>query len=94
MTGAVTHNAAGEQFELATDGGPAVLSYTARDGVLDFRHTVVPKSVQRRGLGATLVRAALEHARASGAQVIPTCPFVRAYLDKHPEFADVRAAAT
>lgn len=92
-TSSVTHNSAHEQFELPTQDGPAVLRYKSRDGVLDLQHTVVPKSSERRGFGTALVRAALDHARASGTKVIPTCPFVKAFMDDHPEYADVRAPA-
>jgi predicted GNAT family acetyltransferase len=92
-TPTVTHNAAGERFELATPDGPAVLRYSSREGVLDLQHTVVPKSVERRGYGTALVQAALAHARSTGAKVVPTCPFVRAYMDEHPETGDVRATA-
>lgn len=90
----VTHDAPGEQFELPTQEGPAVLRYKSRNGVLDLQHTVVPKAVERRGYGTALVEAALMHARASGAKVIPTCPFVRTYMNEHPEYADVRATST
>lgn len=90
----VTQNSAREQFELLTQDGTAVLRYKSRDGVLDLQHTVVPKASERRGYGTALVKAALDHARASGTKVIPTCPFVRAYMDEHPEYADVRATAT
>lgn len=89
----VTHQPETEQFELPTEEGPAVLRYKSRDGVLDFQHTVVPKAVERRGYGSALVHAALAHARATGAKVVPTCPFVRAYMDDHPEYADLRTTA-
>lgn len=88
----VTHNAARSQFELATEHGPAVLSYTSQNGVLNLMHTKVPEPAEGRGYGTALVTAALDHARASGATIIPTCPFVRAYVDEHPEYADVLAA--
>ena len=90
---AVSHNAEGKQFELTTQVGPAILQYTSRDGLLEFLHTAVPKAVERRGYGTALVRAGLDHARASGVKVVPTCPFVRAFMDQHTEYADVRATA-
>jgi predicted GNAT family acetyltransferase len=89
----VSNNSAREQFELPTQNGPAVLRYKARDGTLDLQHTLVPKAQERRGYGTALVKAALDHARTSGTKVIPTCPFVKAYMDEHPEYADVRASA-
>jgi predicted GNAT family acetyltransferase len=42
-------------------------------------------------VGATLVKGALESVRARGATMVPVCPFVSAYLKRHPEFQDVVA---
>jgi uncharacterized protein len=58
-------------------------------GVLAFLHTEVDPARQRRGLGSALVRAALEDARERGLQIVPVCPFVEAYVDDHPEYADL-----
>lgn len=52
-------------------------------------HTEVPRTIEGRGVGSALVRAALAHVRAEGAQVLPTCSFVLAYLRRHPEDADL-----
>jgi predicted GNAT family acetyltransferase len=45
------------------------------------------------GHGSTLVRAALDDVRARGLSVIPLCPFVKAYIEKHPEYADLLKTA-
>ena len=87
----VTHDAVGHRFALATDDGPAVLRYEVRDGMLDLQHTNVPAPSEGQGFGTALARAALDYARSSGTKVIPSCPFVRAFLDDHPEYADVVA---
>jgi predicted GNAT family acetyltransferase len=52
---------------------------------------VVPAAIGGRGIAGRLVRAALEHARAAGLKVVPRCSYVADYLDKHPEYADLRA---
>ena len=59
------------------------------DGALDLLHTTVRPSWRGRGVGEVLVRAALARARQEGVRVIPTCPFVAAYLDGHPEERDL-----
>lgn len=59
------------------------------DGVIDLQHTVVQRSAGGRGVGSALVVAALDHARANGLRVIPTCPFVPAVIARHPEYADL-----
>lgn len=73
------------RFELATDAGPAFAAY-ARDGdLITFTHTVVPPSVKGQGIGGHLIAGALTQVRAAGLVVVPRCPFVAAYIDKHPE---------
>ncbi len=85
----VTNNAAASQFEVRTDTGVASLKYVQRGDVLDLVHTHVPPADEGKGIGAALARAALEHARREGERVIATCPFVRTYLNRHKEFADL-----
>ena len=93
MTVTVTHNAAASQFETPTEHGPAVLKYVRRGNVLDLAHTRVPEEVEGQGMGAALARAALDYARSEGLKVVPSCPFVHAYLRKHREFANLVEAA-
>ena len=87
----VTNNAAAGRFETHTEHGVAILTYRARGDALDLVHTGVPHDDQGKGIGAALARAALEHARREGLKVIPSCPFVRSYLTKHKEFANLAA---
>jgi predicted GNAT family acetyltransferase len=88
----VQRNESRHRFEVETEGGTAVLEYSEpRAGILDLRHTLVPAAARRKGVGDALVRAALEHARASGLRIIPTCPFVAAWLGRHPEERDLVA---
>jgi predicted GNAT family acetyltransferase len=81
----VTNNRAAGRFELAVDGEVAVLNYERRGDALVFVHTEVPPASRGRGLGEALVKAALEAARQEGVRVVPVCPFVRAYLQRHPQ---------
>ena len=85
----VNHNAAEHRFEATTDHGVATLRYLARGNVLDLAHTAVPQEAEGQGLGGALAHAALEYARAKGFKVIPSCPFVHAYLNRHREYADL-----
>jgi hypothetical protein len=57
--------------------------------VLSIYHTEVPRSVEGRGLGSTLVAGILDIARARGLKVVPICPFVSAFIGRHPEYADL-----
>lgn len=78
---------------LDTDGGGerviGKLFATQADGVLDIRSTVVDPDRRGHGLGGVLVEAAVEHARAEGLKIRPSCPFVPRYLADHPEHSDL-----
>jgi hypothetical protein len=67
-------------------------------GLLDYRlsnewvalvHTEVLDGFEGQGIGSRLVRAVFEDLRERGIPVIPRCPFVTAWLQKHPEQHDV-----
>jgi predicted GNAT family acetyltransferase len=91
MTQPVRHNEAEGRFELATDHGLATAAY-ARDGdTLVFTHTVVPPADEGHGIGSALVAGAMAEVRAAGLKVIPQCPFVAAWFDRHPDQADLLA---
>jgi uncharacterized protein len=83
----ITDNIDAGRFELRVDDGLAVLEYRCEGNRLYLLHTEVPEALTGQGLAGTLARAALEHARAAGLRVVPWCPFVRAYLQQHPEYA-------
>jgi predicted GNAT family acetyltransferase len=85
---AVTDNADLERYEITADGAPAgFTAYRRRTGLIAFTHTEIDPAFEGRGLGGQLVRAVLEDARAQGLLVLPFCPFVNAYIQRHPEYA-------
>jgi predicted GNAT family acetyltransferase len=77
------------RFELDLNGKTAVAYYQLSPGVITFRHTEVPPEMSGHGIGSQLVQGAPEAARARGLKVVPKCPFVAAYMAKHPEFNDL-----
>jgi uncharacterized protein len=80
------------RYELALDGERVgLLTYRLADGTITHRHTEVDPSVGGRGLGSALVRFALDDARARGLSVIPRCPFVAAFIVRHPEYEELVA---
>lgn len=82
----VRHNAEASRFETEVEGGLAHCDYRMQDGVMLIVHTEVPPALEGRGIGAALVRAALEHASAAGLRVRPRCGFVSAYVARHPQY--------
>jgi len=91
MSAAVRDNPTLHRFELEAHAHTAVAYYRLAPGVITFTHTEVEPALRGRGIGSALVRGALEAARDRGLKVAATCPFVSAYLGKHPEFADLLA---
>lgn len=87
----VIDNKAESRFELPTGAGPAYSEYMLEEGVLIVRHTEVPRELEGQGIGSDLARGILEEARARGLKVEARCPFVRAYMKRHPEFDDLKA---
>jgi len=76
-----------DRYELSIDGEVVgFTAYRARPGLIAFIHTEVDGSLQGRGLGDRLIRFALEDARARGLAVLPFCPFVKAFVERHREF--------
>jgi predicted GNAT family acetyltransferase len=86
---AVRDNPALNRFELDVGGHTAAAYYRLSPGVITFTHTEVPAELSGHGIGSELVRGALEAARARGLKVVPKCPFVAAYMAKHPQFNDL-----
>lgn len=82
----VQHDPARSRFVVALADGDAELLYDMfADDVINLQHTEVPASGKGHGVGDALVRAALAYARERGLRVMATCPYVQAWLRRHPE---------
>jgi predicted GNAT family acetyltransferase len=80
------------RYEIAVDGRRiGLIDFRQRGDVLDFDHTEIDPALEGRGLGATLVRGALDDVRARGLTVNPWCSFVRVFIARNPEYADLVA---
>ena len=58
-------------------------------GRIVFTHTEIDPGWEGQGVGGQLVRAALDDVRRQGLPVLPTCPFVQAWMQRHPDYADL-----
>jgi predicted GNAT family acetyltransferase len=85
----VINNKAHHRYELAVDGHIAATYYQIADGVITFVHTEVPPELGGKGVGSRRSQGALDQVRADGVKVIAQCPFVKGWIDKHPDYADL-----
>jgi uncharacterized protein len=91
MAVAIRHEPAARRFVADVDGATAYLSYREVDErTLDFDHTFVPPSFRGGGIASQLTQRALDYARERGSRVVPSCPFVAAYIERHPQYRDLR----
>lgn len=75
------------RFELERDGSVAYLQYSLSGKVLELIHTEVPQTIRGTGAGSELAQMAFHWAREHHVKVDVICPFVAAYVKKHPEYS-------
>jgi len=92
MMPTIRHEPAARRFAADVDGAEAFISYRERPGrVLDFKHTYVPPTARGGGIASQLAAHALTFAGDGGYKVVPSCPFVAVYIERHPEYRDLLA---
>jgi len=91
MAAAIRDNTEQHRFELDAEGGTAVMVYHLEPGVITLLHTEVPHALEGKGIGSAIVRGVLDLVRARGLEVVVKCPFVAAYMKRHPEYDDLLA---
>ncbi|MGL9617495.1 GNAT family N-acetyltransferase [Bradyrhizobium sp. U531] len=87
----IIDNRAHHRFELEIEGHLATEHYRLDGDVITFEHTDVPKELGGKGVGSKLVQGALDQVRSAGLKLVPQCSFVKAWIDKHPDYADLLA---
>ncbi|WP_153803947.1 GNAT family N-acetyltransferase [Nocardia sp. SYP-A9097] len=85
----VVRNAAQHRYEIWYGNTLAGFTeYRERDNDTTFIHTEVDKAFGGKGLGSALARQAVEDVIARGRVIVPRCPFIKAWLDKHPDYEE------
>jgi hypothetical protein len=82
----VTNNPDAERFEAVLGESLGIIEYNRRPGVYVFTHTEVPREYSGRGIADRMAYVALETAIAEEQKIVPECPFVKKYLQRHPEY--------
>lgn len=90
MATSVRHDQDRSRYELVMDEVVVgVADYRRRDGTWVFPHTEIAADRRGQGLGAELVRGALDDVRRAGGKVVPQCWYVAEFIDTHPEYQDL-----
>jgi predicted GNAT family acetyltransferase len=90
MEPTITDAPAASRYEARVEGELAgILEYVLKRNRIALVHTEVPPAFEGRGIAGRLAKFALDDARRRGLGVIVLCPFVRAYLERHPEERDI-----
>jgi predicted GNAT family acetyltransferase len=91
----VHRNDTAHRYEAHLDGTLAgFLDYRERDDEIVLIHTETLTGFEGHGIGSSVAQFALDDVRSRGAKAVVLCPFVRRWLDKHPEYRDIVAHAS
>jgi len=85
----IQHNPAASRFEAVVNGVLCVIDYQRDGHRLVLPHVGVPEPAAGRGVAGALTKAALDWARAEQLTVVPICPYVQAWLQRHPAYAEL-----
>ena len=89
----VTHDEEGRRYLLRRDGEHVgLIDYRLQGDALVMHHTEIRPDARGGGLGAVLVRGALDDVRANGRTVVPTCWYVREFIESHADYGDLLAS--
>lgn len=83
---AVRNNEEASRYETTVGGHLAKIDYRLGGSIITLVHTEVPPALEGQGVGSALAAFALDEARARGYTVVPRCPFVAAYIRRHPKY--------
>jgi len=89
VANSVRDNSAAQRYEMDVEGKSAFITYRRCGATVTLLHAEVPHELSGRGLGSALAQGTLELAREQGHKVVPRCPFISRYIEKHPQFQDL-----
>lgn len=89
----VEKNEQKRRYEVRVGHEMAVLTYERAGDEIVFLHTLVPEPLEGRGIAGQLAHTALDDARAAHLQVVAQCPYVAAYVRRHPEYLEILTPA-
>jgi predicted GNAT family acetyltransferase len=85
-----------ERFEARTSDGDLAgfVTYQLTGKIIVYTHTEVPPEFEGKGIASTLAKAVMDDARTRERTVVPMCPYIASWLEKHPGYEDIVARTT
>jgi len=87
----VRHLPEESRFETVLGDKSAYVDYHLSGNVITFFHAYTPLEFRGKGIAAQVAKYALDYARDNSLKVIPQCPYIRDYIDKHSEYQNLLA---
>ena len=85
----VIHNKEKKQFEMQIGDQIAMVKYILGSSEIIFTHTEVPEEFEGHGVASKIAKVAVEYAKAQGLRIRPLCPYISAYIKRHPEYQSI-----
>jgi len=85
----VKHLPTESRFELDLGDKAAYADYHLSGSIMTVFHVYTPPEYRGKGLAALVAKYVLDYARDHNLKIIPQCPYMRDYMDKHPEYRDL-----
>jgi predicted GNAT family acetyltransferase len=85
----IAHNPAENRFETWLDGQLAKLDYMEDGNTIVMMHVGVPYEFRGHGVAGVITKTGLEYAKSKSLRVIPMCSYVRDYIRRNPQYAEL-----
>jgi predicted GNAT family acetyltransferase len=82
----VIHDTTKQAFVVNIENTSSYVAYSISDGIMELYTTYTPPQLRGRGLAEKVVRAALNYAKENNLRVLPSCSYVKVFIERHPEY--------
>ncbi|MBZ0328117.1 MAG: N-acetyltransferase [Altibacter sp.] len=87
----ISENKDRKRFEMVVEGKTALIEYIRAENKMYLTHTEVPKELEGKGVASSMAKQVLQQIKDEGLFLVPLCPFIAAYLKRHPEWKEILA---
>ncbi|RMA57804.1 GNAT family N-acetyltransferase [Ulvibacter antarcticus] len=87
----VSENKEKKRFEAKVEGNLALIEYIRAEDKVYLTHTEVPKALEGKGVASSMANQVLQQIKDENLKLVPLCPFIAAYLKRHPEWKELLA---